>query len=255
MILNEVFLSSGTQTSKFCFHSGSLQRTDLQPRLHRPSWLIVTFWQLCKWSCSIFSTWHLFVKQSGWSEIQVQRSDTVWHRSTCSDCCNPLSGLSLKHDLFQSTVPRFLEVVLWWSFSSQSKFWWKYRKVYENQWELLYRVCAVLTCTLKEWNIVFNPVMMMQSLIKAAWKSECRVIDKRTVSCGAGLCQSADRCGNIRAQSVRSPQRKHLLTSSRLFNWSYRIKKKAPYLLGVHHVLPSFLSVLFCGSLRFTPHI
>lgn len=200
VILNEVF---------FLLEHNRFAATSAQAFL---SWLVVRFCQLCKWNCSIFSTWHLFVKQSGWSEIQVLRSDTVWHRSTCSDCCIPLSGLSLRLDLFQSTVPQCLEGVLWWSFSSHSKF----GESIKGLWKLMRaavfaRVCVVkgFTCTLKERNIVFNLLMIMQTLIKSARKSECRVIDKRIVSCGAGLglCQSVDRCGNIRAQSVRSLQR------------------------------------------------
>lgn len=138
----------------------------------------------------------------------------VWRCSTCSDCCISLSGLSLKLDLFQSTVPQFLEVVLWWSFSSQSRF----VESIEALWNLMRaavfaRVCVLkgfTYITLKEWNIVSNLLMIMQSRIKPATKSECRVIDKRIVS----LCPSADRCGNVWAQSVRSPQRKHLQADS-----------------------------------------
>lgn len=89
----------------------------------------------------------------------------------------------------------------------------------------------------------------MKSLRKAATKGvSAGWLIKGLFYVEPGWCwiTSADRCENIRAQSVRSPQRKPLLTSNRLFNMSCSMKM-ATSLLGVYHVLPSFLSVFFVG--------
>lgn len=45
-------------------------------------WRIVRFCQLCKWNCSIFSSWHLFVKQGlAGQGFGFRGPGAVWHRA------------------------------------------------------------------------------------------------------------------------------------------------------------------------------
>lgn len=47
--------------------------------LHSPlSWFTVRCCQLCEWNCSIFSMWHLFARQSGWSGRSRSRNLTLF---------------------------------------------------------------------------------------------------------------------------------------------------------------------------------